>query len=226
MAEVLAYYIPGVDHALDVMASPATLVAGAVASAAVMTDLPPSVVWPVAIIGGSGIAGLTKGSSALIRAKSGLMTGGLGNPVVATGETIGATGLSLFAIALPLVALVLVVVLLAWVVRKTGRFLFGRRKTEVTVTPQSADGSMCLLVLAWKSHPRYRLIVAANRDEFHDRPSAPLGWWNDEPRILAGRDLRGSGTWMGAARSGRFGIVTNFRELERPRRTRLRVATS
>lgn len=75
---------------------------------------------------------------------------------------------------------------------------------------------MCLLVLAWKSHPRYRLVVAANRDEFHDRPTAPLGWWSDEPRIVAGRDLRGSGTWMGAARSGRFGIVTNFRDLENP----------
>ena len=74
---------------------------------------------------------------------------------------------------------------------------------------------MCLLVLAWQSHRRYRLIVAANRDEFHDRPSAPLGWWADDPRILAGRDLRGAGTWMGAARSGRYGIVTNFRELER-----------
>ena len=75
---------------------------------------------------------------------------------------------------------------------------------------------MCLLVLAWKSHPRYRLIVAANRDEFHERPAQPLGWWPDEPRILAGRDLRGSGTWMGVARSGRFGIVTNFRDLETP----------
>jgi len=75
---------------------------------------------------------------------------------------------------------------------------------------------MCLLVLAWKSHPRYRLIVAANRDEFHDRPTAPLGWWPDDSRILAGRDLLGSGTWLGAARSGRFGVVTNFRELERP----------
>jgi uncharacterized protein with NRDE domain len=75
---------------------------------------------------------------------------------------------------------------------------------------------MCLLVLAWKSHPRYRLVVAANRDEFHDRPSAPLGWWKDDPRVLAGRDLRGLGTWMGAARSGRFGMVTNFRDLERP----------
>jgi uncharacterized protein with NRDE domain len=75
---------------------------------------------------------------------------------------------------------------------------------------------MCLLVVAWKSHPRYRLILAANRDEFHERPAAALAWWQDEPRILAGRDLRGSGTWMGVARSGRFGTVTNFRDLEAP----------
>lgn len=127
VAEILAYYIPGVDHLLDVLASPAALVAGAVASAAVMTDLPPSVVWPVAIIGGGGIAGLTKGSSALLRAKSGVMTGGLGNPVVATVETAGATGLSLFAIALPFIALLAIVVLLAWVVRKSGKLLFGRK---------------------------------------------------------------------------------------------------
>jgi Domain of unknown function (DUF4126) len=136
VAEILAYYVPGVDHALDVMASPATLVAGAIASAAVMTDLPPGVLWPLAIIGGSGIAGLTKGSSALIRAKSGLMTGGLGNPVVSTAETIGATGLSLFAIALPVVALMLIVVLLAWVVRRTGRFFSGRRRADAVATPR------------------------------------------------------------------------------------------
>ena len=47
---------------------------------------------------------------------------------------------------------------------------------------------MCLLVLAWKSHPRYRLILAGNRDEFHDRPAAPLNWWQDDPRILGGRE--------------------------------------
>lgn len=126
VTETLAYYIPGLDHLLDVIASPAALVAGAVASAAVMTDLPPSVVWPLAIIGGSGIAGLTKGTSALVRAKSGLMTGGLGNPAVSTAETIGATGLSLFAIALPFIALLVIVVLLAWLVRKAGRFVLGR----------------------------------------------------------------------------------------------------
>jgi len=73
---------------------------------------------------------------------------------------------------------------------------------------------MCLLVVAWKTHARYRLVVAANRDEFHDRPAAPLAWWTDDERVLAGRDLQAGGTWMGVARSGRFGAVTNFRDLE------------
>ena len=71
---------------------------------------------------------------------------------------------------------------------------------------------MCLLVLAWNSHPRYRLVVAANRDEFHDRPAAPLAWWSEGAPVLAGRDLAAGGTWMGVTRSGRFGAVTNFRD--------------
>jgi uncharacterized protein with NRDE domain len=75
---------------------------------------------------------------------------------------------------------------------------------------------MCLLVIAWKVQSRYRLVLAGNRDEFHDRPAAPLNWWQDDPRILAGRDLKANGTWLGVARSGRFGIVTNFRDLQAP----------
>ena len=71
---------------------------------------------------------------------------------------------------------------------------------------------MCLLVLAWQVHPRYRLILAANRDEFHARPAAPLGKWADED-ILAGRDLAAGGTWLGVDRQRRFAVVTNFREL-------------
>ncbi len=126
--ETLAYYVPGVDHALDVLASPAALAAGVIASAAVMADVPPAVMWPVAIIAGGGIAGLTKGSAAVVRAKTGLATGGLGNPVVSTVETVSATGLSLLAIALPLVCLVAVVALLVWATRKAGRLMFGRRR--------------------------------------------------------------------------------------------------
>lgn len=71
---------------------------------------------------------------------------------------------------------------------------------------------MCLLVLAWMKHPRYRLVVAANRDEYHDRPAAPLTWWGDGVPMLAGRDLAAGGTWMGVNRAGSFGAVTNFRE--------------
>jgi uncharacterized protein with NRDE domain len=74
---------------------------------------------------------------------------------------------------------------------------------------------VCLLVLAWNAHPRYRLVVAANRDEYHDRPSAPLGRWPSPTGILAGRDLRAGGTWLGLDRQRRFGIVTNFRDLMR-----------
>lgn len=73
---------------------------------------------------------------------------------------------------------------------------------------------MCLLVLAWRAHPRYRLVVAANRDEYHGRPAAAMGPWNDLP-ILAGRDLEAGGTWLGVDRARRFGVVTNFREMVR-----------
>ena len=76
---------------------------------------------------------------------------------------------------------------------------------------------MCLLVLAWQAHPRYRLVVAANRDEFHERPAAPLAKWEPPDDILAGRDLRAQGTWLGLDRRRRFGVITNFRELQRPR---------
>ncbi len=73
---------------------------------------------------------------------------------------------------------------------------------------------MCLLVMAWRVHPRYRLIVAANRDEFHARPTAPMGVWHESPDILAGRDLSAQGTWLAVDRRRRFGIVTNFRDVQ------------
>jgi uncharacterized protein with NRDE domain len=71
---------------------------------------------------------------------------------------------------------------------------------------------MCLLVLAWRSHPDFRLVLAGNRDEFHDRPAAAADWWADAPGVLAGRDLQAGGTWLGVARDGRWAVVTNYRE--------------
>lgn len=71
---------------------------------------------------------------------------------------------------------------------------------------------MCLILLAYKAHPKYNLIVAANRDEFYRRLTAPAGFWEDAPQILAGRDLEKMGTWMGVTTSGRFAALTNYRD--------------
>jgi uncharacterized protein with NRDE domain len=71
---------------------------------------------------------------------------------------------------------------------------------------------MCLIALAWQAHPDYPLLVAANRDEFYARPTAPARFWSDAPDLLAGRDLREGGTWMGITRQGRFAALTNVRD--------------
>jgi uncharacterized protein with NRDE domain len=68
------------------------------------------------------------------------------------------------------------------------------------------------LISAIDAHPQYRWIVAANRDEFHERPSAALQWWTDAPEVLGGRDLVAGGSWFAVSRDGRFAAITNFRQ--------------
>ena len=70
---------------------------------------------------------------------------------------------------------------------------------------------MCLIAFAYRHHPRFPLVVAANRDEFYRRPAAPAAFWTDCPQVLAGRDLLGRGTWLGVSRDGRFAALTNHR---------------
>lgn len=68
---------------------------------------------------------------------------------------------------------------------------------------------MCLIVFQYKTHPDYPLVLVANRDERHDRPSLPIHFWKDAPDILAGRDLERLGGWLGISRSGRLAVLTN-----------------
>lgn len=80
---------------------------------------------------------------------------------------------------------------------------------------------MCLIVIAWRARDDLPLIVAANRDEWRDRPAEPARWWEGEPGLLAGRDLQAGGTWMGVTAGGRFAAVTNFRDPAERRSTAL-----
>ncbi len=70
---------------------------------------------------------------------------------------------------------------------------------------------MCLIAIAYKSHPDYPLLVAANRDEYYQRPTAAAEFWKEAPTLLAGRDLQAGGTWMGITHGGRFAAITNHR---------------
>ena len=123
--EIVAYYIPWVDHVLDVVATPAAVLAGMVVTASVAIDVPPLVKWAAVLIGG-GAAGLTQGASVLARLKSAALTGGLANPLVATLEVGGAALLTGLALLTPILALAIAGVAVVLVVRRAGCFVFGR----------------------------------------------------------------------------------------------------
>ena len=75
---------------------------------------------------------------------------------------------------------------------------------------------MCLLVIAIGQSTEYPVILAGNRDEFHERPAAAADWWDDQPDIVGGRDLEAGGSWLALHRNGRFAAVTNYRDADRP----------
>ena len=130
VAEILAYYIPVIDNLLDSLATPAAFIAGTIVSAAVMTDVPPMVKWTAAVIAGGGIAGITQGATALIRAHSAVLTGGLGNSVIATAELGGALLISFLALAVPAAAIALVILFLWFAIRLLHRLFRGSRATD------------------------------------------------------------------------------------------------
>ncbi|MCA6396615.1 MAG: NRDE family protein, partial [Cytophagales bacterium] len=71
---------------------------------------------------------------------------------------------------------------------------------------------MCLIFFAVQQHPNYNLVIAANRDEFYSRKTAPAAFWQEQPNILGGRDLEAKGTWMAMTKTGRISMVTNYRD--------------
>ncbi len=73
---------------------------------------------------------------------------------------------------------------------------------------------MCLITLAYNAHPKYKFILAANRDEFYARPTSSVDWWEDHSDIIGGRDLQALGTWMAMNKNGRFAAVTNYRDIK------------
>lgn len=125
--EIGAYYVPWLDHALDVLASPSAVVAGVVMTASVVTGLDPMLKWTLALIAGGGIAATVQALTVGTRKVSLVTTGGLANPVVSTMELAGSVGLVILAIALPLLAFAVVVWGVFFAVRRMLRFLRGPR---------------------------------------------------------------------------------------------------
>lgn len=138
VVEIVAYYVPWLDHALDTIATPAAVLAGVIATAAVVGDLPPVVRWGLAIVAGGGAAGTVQGATVLARIKSGLLTAGHANPVVSSVELAGAVVVSVLAVVAPILAVALVVVLLTWIYRTTRKFFFGRRAASVSTHDNEA----------------------------------------------------------------------------------------
>lgn len=127
--EIVAYYLPWLDHLLDLLATPVAMFAGALAMAATVTTLPPALHWLLVLLGGAGSAGLVQGATVLLRLKSTALTGGLANPVFSTVELFGAVTTALLALVAPLVCVVLLALLCFGVFRFFRRIAFGHLAT-------------------------------------------------------------------------------------------------
>lgn len=128
VVEILGYYIPWVDQFLDLIATPAAIIAGTIVTASMVMELSPFLKWTLAIIAGGGAAALVQGTTVALRTKSTALTGGIGNPLISTVEAISSIITSLLAIIVPILCLVLLALLIILAVRKAGRIFFGRTK--------------------------------------------------------------------------------------------------
>ncbi len=132
--EIAGYYIPWLDHLLDTLATPASIVAGTIVTASAVGDMSPFLKWTLAVIAGGGAAGLVQGATVMTRAVSTATTGGLANPVVSTFELGGAVLTSVLAVVAPILAVVLLVTVVAVFGRKVLR-RFRDKSFPTTVEP-------------------------------------------------------------------------------------------
>lgn len=128
VVEVVAYYIPWLDHLLDSIASPAAVVAGTIATASVVTDVSPFLKWVLALIAGGGVAGIIQGSTVVLRAKTSAITAGMGNPIVSTVELVGSVVTAVLALIVPFICILFVGGICYYVIRKTGHLFFGKSR--------------------------------------------------------------------------------------------------
>lgn len=134
--EVGAYYVPWLDHALDLIATPAAVLAGVLASVSVLGDLPPALRWGVGVIGGGSAAGLVQGATVLARLKSAVTTAGVANPLVATVELVGSLVTSLLSFVIPFLVLGAVAVFCIVIFAISHRVAFGRRRARDAAATQ------------------------------------------------------------------------------------------
>ena len=128
IVEILGYYIPWLYHVLDIVATPAAIIAGTVATASMVTGMSPFLKWTLSLIAGGGIAGFVQGATVALRAKSSVSTAGIGNPWVSTLELAGSIITALLAILVPVVCLALIGFLFIFVIFRAGRFILRRMK--------------------------------------------------------------------------------------------------
>jgi hypothetical protein len=119
--EIVAYFVPWLDNVLDTIATPTAVVAGIIATAAVVTGMSPVFTWTLAVIAGGGAAAAVQGVTVLARSVSSVATLGIGNFTIATGELVTSILLSILAILLPIGAVVLLILFALWVWRRYGR---------------------------------------------------------------------------------------------------------
>lgn len=139
IAEILAYYIPWVDHFLDMVAAPAAVIAGTIATASLVADVSPFWKWTMALIAGGGVAGLVQGTTSALRVASSLSTGGAANPLLSTMEMIGSLTTALLAILVPAAAIVLIALFGVFTLRR----IFRRRCGHPVGSPACDKRAQC-----------------------------------------------------------------------------------